>query len=50
MMDQKMEDDKEIWERENENFFFIITIINCFQKMGEHQETIGKDNELLCFS
>ena len=48
-------------ERENERFsliiniincmpFFIITIINCLQKMGEDQETVGRENELICLS
>ena len=27
-MEQKMEDDEEIWERENERFSLIINIIN----------------------
>ena len=38
-MEQKMEDDEEIWERENERFSLIINIINymliiinCLQK------------------
>ena len=48
-----MEEDEEMWERENEKFsliiniinymyFLIITTINCLQKMGENQETIGR--------
>ena len=60
MMEQKIEEDEETWERENEKSsliikiincmcFLIITIINCLQKMGEDQETLGRENELLCF-
>ena len=41
-----MEEDEELWERENEKFFLIINIINCLQKM-EDQEMIGRANELL---
>ena len=48
-----MEEDEEMWERENENFsliiniinymhFLIITINNCLQKMGEDQDTIER--------
>ena len=51
-----MEEDEKMLERENKKFsiitniincisFFIITIINCLQKMKE-QEMTGKDNEL----
>ena len=57
--EQKMEEDEEIWEKENEKFFLIIyiincmpfliiTIINCLQRI-EDQETITRENELLCF-
>ena len=35
-------------ERENEKVSIRITIINRLQKMEEDQETVGKENELLC--
>ena len=45
-------------ERENENYFLIINIINCMhfliitiinylQKIGEDQDIVGRENELL---
>ena len=43
-MEQKMEDDEEIWERENERFSlkiniinYMLIIINCLQK------TVGRE-------